>query len=340
MTASLALSSSALAAPAPQIAAAGTKLKWHARGVPARHNTAATKATDESAVPARLWQTPARALTARPESARGALHNGVMQASADKSDPFKDPFEDDPVGHKTAEQESSQPSAQEELPPAAADSQAPAADEPPRLPGTGDPFPDEGRSTLDATTPDNQSIVPGTPPPLDMSCDAYKSECSKAIEALRSHDIRKIIFGVVIEGEGGNAPVEGKDYPCECTLGLNATFQGRSFAPTTFTWKAAGTCHKPLYFEDVQLERYGHSWNPVLQPFMSAGHFFVSVPLLPYKMGLTPPCECMYTLGYYRPGSCAPYMIEPIPLSLRAGVSQALGVTGFAFWFWPPPTGP
>jgi hypothetical protein len=33
-------------------------------------------------------------------------------------------------------------------------------------------------------------------------------------------------------------------------------------------------------------------------------------------------------------------MIEPIPLSLRAGISQALGVTGFAFWFWPPPTGP
>ena len=177
-------------------------------------------------------------------------------------------------------------------------------------------------------------------PPLDMSCDEYKSECNRAIEILRNRDITKIIFGIVIEGEGGAAPVEGKDFPCECVLGANTTFQGRNWSPTTFTWKATGQCHKPLYFEDVQLERYGHSWNPVLEPFVSAGHFFVSVPLLPYKMGLTPPGECQYTLGYYRPGDCAPYMIEPIPLSIRAGVSQALGATVFAFWFWPPPTGP
>ena len=68
---------------------------------------------------------------------------------------------------------------------------------------------------------------------------------------------------------------------------LNPTFAGSQLvAHDLFTWKASGLCHKPLYFEDVQLERYGHSWNPVVQPFMSAAHFFVSVPLLPYKMGL------------------------------------------------------
>jgi hypothetical protein len=78
----------------------------------------------------------------------------------------------------------------------------------------------------------------------------------------------------------------------------------------------------------------------VVQPFASAAHFFISVPLLPYKMGLNPPHECVYTLGYYRPGSCAPYMIEPIPLSMRAMAYEALGATAFAFWFWPPPTGP
>jgi len=105
----------------------------------------------------------------------------------------------------------------------------------------------------------------------------------------------------------------------------------RGFAPITFTWKASGLCHKPLYFEDVHLERYGHSLGPILQPVASGAHFFVTVPTLPYQMGLTPPWECIYTLGYYRPGSCAPYMLDPLPLSVRAGLLEAGIVTGLVF---------
>jgi hypothetical protein len=105
----------------------------------------------------------------------------------------------------------------------------------------------------------------------------------------------------------------------------------RGFAPITFTWKASGLCHKPLYFEDVHLERYGHSLGPILQPVASGAHFFVTVPTLPYQMGLTPPWECIYTLGYYRPGSCAPYMLDPLPLSVRAGLLEAGVVTGLVF---------
>ena len=147
----------------------------------------------------------------------------------------------------------------------------------------------------------------------------------------------------MVEGDGDQPAVEGRGLSLRVQAGAaTSTLRGRATGRrTTFTWKATGTCHKPLYFEDVQLERYGHSWNPVVQPFMSAAHFFVSVPLLPYKMGLNPPNECMYTLGYYRPGSCAPYMIEPIPLSLRAAAFEACWAPpAFAFWFWPPPTGP
>lgn len=97
----------------------------------------------------------------------------------------------------------------------------------------------------------------------------------------------------------------------------------RPWCPLTFTWKASGLYHKPLYFEQVHLERYGHSWGPYVQPFVSGAHFFLTVPILPYKMGLYPPGESMYTLGYYRPGNCAPYMLDPIPLSVRAGLAQA-----------------
>ena len=97
----------------------------------------------------------------------------------------------------------------------------------------------------------------------------------------------------------------------------------RDFALTTMTWTASALCHKPLYFQDVQLERYGHSAGPIAQPFLSGAHFFSSLALLPYNMGMYPPGECRYALGYYRPGNCAPWMISAFPLSKRGAISQA-----------------
>jgi len=118
--------------------------------------------------------------------------------------------------------------------------------------------------------------------------------------------------------------------PEECPL-AQKTFEPRCWAPTTFLWKSTGLCHKPLYFEEVQLERYGHTVGPLLQPIVSGAHFFLTVPVLPYQMGLTPPGECMYTLGYYRPGSCAPYTLDPIPLSARAALAEGGVMTGLVF---------
>jgi hypothetical protein len=115
--------------------------------------------------------------------------------------------------------------------------------------------------------------------------------------------------------------------PSECTLGTDP-FLGRHFVQTTFTWKASALCHKPLYFEDLQLERYGHTAGPIVQPFLSGAHFFASIATLPYAMGVQPPNECVYQLGLYRPGSCAPWLIDPIPLSLRGAVFQTGAVLG------------
>ena len=120
------------------------------------------------------------------------------------------------------------------------------------------------------------------------------------------------------------------DLPRDCPLG-HEVFKPRAFAPITYTWTASGLCHKPLYFEDVQLERYGHMAGPWLQPFASGAHFFLTFPILPYKMGLEVPNECMYTLGYYRPGNCAPYMFDPIPLSVRAALFEAGAVVGLVY---------
>ena len=105
----------------------------------------------------------------------------------------------------------------------------------------------------------------------------------------------------------------------------------RDWSRTITNWEASKLHQKPLYFEEVKLERYGHTCRPCLQPAVSAAHFFLSVPVLPYKMGLYPPRECIYTLGYYRPGSCAPYMLDPLPLSVRAGLMEAGVWTGMPF---------
>ena len=123
---------------------------------------------------------------------------------------------------------------------------------------------------------------------------------------------------------------QGEDFPFECSIDDGAWHTGRSWCETTYMWKASALCHKPLYFEDEALERYGHSWGPCLDPLVSGAHFFTKLPVLPYCMGVTPPCECVYTLGHYRPGSCAPYTIDPIPISCRGALFEAGAVVGTA----------
>lgn len=112
--------------------------------------------------------------------------------------------------------------------------------------------------------------------------------------------------------------------PAECALG-DEVHPGRDFIPATMTWTASALCHKPLYFEETQLERYGHTAG-IFQPALSGAHFFINIAILPYHMGINPPNECQYALGYYRPGSCAPWMVPPIPLSVRGAATQAAAV--------------
>lgn len=121
-------------------------------------------------------------------------------------------------------------------------------------------------------------------------------------------------------------------FPESCPL-PDEVYTREAPTPITYTWKASALCHKPLYFEDVQLERYGHTICPLLQPALSGARFWLTIPILPYLMGVNPPNECIYDLGYYRPGSCAPHMLEPLPISLRGGLMQAGATVGFFYIF-------
>ncbi|MEK6236308.1 MAG: hypothetical protein N2C14_16500, partial [Planctomycetales bacterium] len=120
---------------------------------------------------------------------------------------------------------------------------------------------------------------------------------------------------------------EGGIMPENCTVDANGHFV-RCWRTTRFTWKSSSLCHNPLYFEDVQLERYGNTRHWLFQPAISGAKFVASIVTLPYQAGLAPPRECVYTLGYYRPGSCAPHLRYRVPLNLRAGLLQAGVVTG------------
>jgi len=154
-------------------------------------------------------------------------------------------------------------------------------------------------------------------------CGEQSKDCKEALKTLRDDDIASIALDIRVGGRPGS------DYPCECRL-EGETFQPRRFATTMMTWKAAGNCHKPLYFEDWNLERYGHSHGP-LDPVISAAHFFVTLPVLPYKMGVELPWECVYPLGYYRPGNCAPWTVPAVPISCRGFALEAATVTGIVF---------
>ncbi len=115
---------------------------------------------------------------------------------------------------------------------------------------------------------------------------------------------------------------EPGDFPPECNLG-DPPYKPRCYPEMVYAWKASNLCHKPLYFEQPAVERYGHALPPFIQPLASGAHFFVDVLLLPYHMGLELPQECVYSLGYYRPGSCAPMHIDGFPISARAAAFQA-----------------
>lgn len=109
------------------------------------------------------------------------------------------------------------------------------------------------------------------------------------------------------------------------------------FTPQNLNWAAPAVYTNPLYFEQPNLERYGHyvgvcDRDNLTQSAISAAHFFVSVPALPYKIGAECPTECNYVLGTYRPGSCNPHQLVKPPLSLRGLVFEGAAATGLVFF--------
>lgn len=106
----------------------------------------------------------------------------------------------------------------------------------------------------------------------------------------------------------------------------------RDWYPMVAMWEAPAFYHRPLYFEEVNLERYGHT-HKHLQPVYSAAHFFGNTLALPYKMGAYHPCERIYTLGHYRPGDCNPHDIHTTPFTWKGVVYTGVVYSGIGAAF-------
>jgi len=104
----------------------------------------------------------------------------------------------------------------------------------------------------------------------------------------------------------------------------------RDWYPSVAIWEAPAFYHRPLYFEEVNLERYGHR-HQHLQPVYSVAHFFGNALTLPYQMGAYCPCERVYTLGHHRPGDCNPHDHHSLPWSPKGAVYMGAFYTSAAF---------
>lgn len=109
------------------------------------------------------------------------------------------------------------------------------------------------------------------------------------------------------------------------TIGQDSGFEA-SWNWSVTRWAAANTFSNPRYFEDVMLERHGHERWGHLQPLASGMRFFTTIPMLPYKMAIKPPCECEYTMGYYRTGSCSPTLYQRPPWDRKAILAESAAV--------------
>ena len=104
-------------------------------------------------------------------------------------------------------------------------------------------------------------------------------------------------------------------------------FAGRTWPESHTTVEADYVCHKRLYFEQKNFERYGWDLGPVT-PLVSAGTFFTDVAFYPYNWGtdLFRNYEC--SAGYCKPGDPVPLLLYPVELSATGFLAEAAAVGG------------
>ena len=108
-------------------------------------------------------------------------------------------------------------------------------------------------------------------------------------------------------------------------------FTPRAFAPSVALFEAPDLWYYRLYFQDSPLERYGHTYHPVIQTVVSPLRFGVQLVGLPYQMAIDPPWCMESGLGWLDPGENNPKLLYQIPWNTKAAIVEAGVVTGLFY---------
>jgi hypothetical protein len=165
-------------------------------------------------------------------------------------------------------------------------------------------------------TPDREQVAEEISPRLDRTFDRPMATLDTNINAPEG-ELPQDVAGPRFAAAG------------EVRQGMGAR---RGNVETVVFWDAPNVAHRPLYFEEVNLERHGYR-VPLIQPVLSGAHFFGRLPALPYLMFSEGHRQARYTLGHYQPGSMAPYAWYLPRPSLEGGIVEAAAVTGLLFAF-------
>ncbi|MEM6776874.1 MAG: hypothetical protein AAF670_04400 [Planctomycetota bacterium] len=186
-----------------------------------------------------------------------------------------------------------------------------------------DPFQDET---------DKASTASGTAP-AESKTKAADGESTSKLRGVASLAMLPSVRGISV-----NQPLSPgilpKNYAAAALESQEAIFHGRGHQraanpETLVLWDAPWVAYRPLYFEDVWLERHGYD-HGCCQTLFSAAHFFGRIPVLPYMKGASPCGECTYSLGLGRPGDCPPQFCtlpKKSPLGLLYQTAFVSGTT-------------
>lgn len=102
---------------------------------------------------------------------------------------------------------------------------------------------------------------------------------------------------------------------------------GSTFLPDRYT---AHFRHRPLYFQELNLERCGATYG-CAQNAVSAAYFIGNSVILPYRMAMDRADACVNHGGDCSSGRRYGCDIEPLEPSLGGSVNEAAAIAGFVF---------
>jgi hypothetical protein len=184
-------------------------------------------------------------------------------------------------------------------------SRAPRANADPMPPVPDDPGgPLAAVADEDPIAPDPDTYQSAPPPRTEIALAAYQPEEIASPEPAPSESgaadpdqLVKPISAVPLDIR----PTQGEmpfDAAAQAFAAVNAKqpWDTRARRPVIVGYTPWTICFRPLYFEEIGLERYGCSAG-VFQPFISYSHFLTTVPLMPYRMVVRCPRSCVCSNG-------------------------------------------